>query len=66
MSKFIIQVHAGFMIKEYVEKFQNVAITKNVNEAMRFDDKKAAEDFVKFHDGKDHGFSKRGSKIIEV
>lgn len=57
-----IQIHGGFMVKSYVEQFQNCMVTRNLEEALKFDSPKAAQQFIIKHDG--NGLNKKTAKII--
>lgn len=57
-----IQIHGGFMIKGYVEQFRNCTVTRNIDEAMKFESAAAAKKFIVDHDG--NGTNKKTNKVI--
>jgi hypothetical protein len=63
---FAIQIQGNVFIKEFVPAFRNVRVSRDFKDALKFADKKEADVFFKEHDGQDHGFSRRGSILVDV
>ena len=61
---FAIQIHGGFMIKGYMEQFRNCSVTQNIDEAMKFETKGAATQFIADHHG--DGTNRKTNKVIPV
>lgn len=61
---FAIEVHSGYMIAEWVEKFQNCRVTKDMDGILRFPTQDDAKAFITKHDGE--GLRKKTAKVIPV
>lgn len=59
---YAIEIHGGFMIKEFVEKFCNCTVTRNLDEALKFESEELAKQFISKNDG--NGLNKKTAKII--
>ncbi len=62
--EFAIEIHCGFMIKDWVEKVRNCSVPKDKQEAKKFKNPAEAKKFINLHDG--DGLNKKTAKIVEV
>jgi len=59
---FAIQIHGGFMIKDFMPQFRNCSVTNNIAEAKKFPTAGEAKQFIIDHHME--GTNKKTNKVI--